>query len=101
MTEDRCVICSTLIQELDGGLCDAHKYDERLQAVREGWVLVPREPTEAMIKACVDVWQSRLRHKAALGRLLSSSNPRESFRQNYAAMIAAAPKSVEDSEDAA
>ena len=46
-------------------------------AVPEGWVLVPREPTDEMLFELMDEWES------AGGR---------SIAMNYAAMLAAAPK---------
>jgi len=60
-------------------------------AAAPGWQWVPVQPTEAMIQACIDTWQARLREKAANGTLMCGGNPRKSFTENYAAMLAAAP----------
>lgn len=60
--------------------------------VPDGWKLVPVEPTQEMIKACIDVWQQRLQRKSENGTLLCGGNPEASFRENYAAMLSAAPE---------
>ena len=60
--------------------------------VPDGWVLVPREPTPGMIGACVAVWQERIRLKSESGTLLCGGNAEQSFRENWSAMIGAAPQ---------
>lgn len=60
-------------------------------SVPDGCALVPREPTPEMIAACIAVWQARLRRKAENGTLLCGGDPEKSFRENWAAMIAAVP----------
>lgn len=64
------------------------------RAIPDGWVLVPIEPTEAMLTACTKAWQRRLIEKARNGKLLSGGNARESFRANYQAMLTAAMLSI-------
>lgn len=59
-------------------------------AVPPGCIVVPAEPTEEMLTACIEAWQHRLLKKAENGKLLAGGNPRESFRENYKAMVAAA-----------
>lgn len=57
-----------------------------------GWKLVPVEPTEEMIQACVARWQARLRKKAENGTLLCGGNARKSFTENYTAMLEVSPQ---------
>lgn len=64
---------------------------DELNSRLAGMVLVPREPTPEMISACITVWQERLRRKAETGTLLCGGNPEQSFRENWAAMLAAVP----------
>jgi len=85
----------------------AYGYDDALLEVQEamfaqprmpdGWMLVPREPTPKMVEACIAGWQERVRRKAENGTLLSGGNAGQSFRENYAVMIAAAPQPGESS----
>lgn len=67
-------------------------------AVPPGYVMVPIEPTEEMLVACIEAWQRRLLKKAENGTLLGGGNPRESFRENYKAMVAATVLSASTTE---
>jgi len=72
-------------------------YATQPRSVPDGWMLVPREPTPKMVDACIAGWQERVRRKAENGTLLSGGNAGQSFRENYAVMIAAAPQPGEPS----
>ena len=58
-------------------------------AAREGFVLVPVEPTREMLNAAIDVDSFKLGDISPIGFRCS---PQKLFERCYAAMIAAAPK---------
>ena len=57
-------------------------------AVPEGFTLVPNGPTEAMISAAM----SRYKHQSDSAAINFMQMHRENFKQDYMAMLAAAPK---------
>lgn len=104
--ERPCVPAPTDVEQMlhdcvpGGSICDPQavadsirEWFDRKQSTpnRAGWALVPTAPTEAMLDAVVAVWQQRLSRKAAEGALFAGGDARQSFTENYAAMLAAAP----------
>lgn len=64
-------------------------YEASLRA--EGFVVVPREPTEAMIDAAEALWRERLIDKARRGAF-GEDGTRKPFVLNWHAMLAERPK---------
>jgi len=63
-------------------------------AAPEGFVLVPVEPTEAMIEAARIKWQARVKERVESGNMFSPlpNAQTRALTENYKAMIAAAGK---------